>query len=288
MKRAKKNKVEAADVGAIAPVISSDDEDAAGESLLDRAHPPPRDPSPLLERSSSPDSLTGLEAGVQHIGFGPEERERRARMDRAKRAYDKAKRRWERKLSWVVEGKAWDGPHSLWRHASEVKRDEGRLAKIDDELQTARRFYAHCRGQWLRWRSFARLYDSRDRSPPGDPALMETLLERARVRVVECRVPSNEGRVIDMWPGVGHNLCEWNARSFGLAIAYGIEYNEPGVATDPKLLPTAAERAATAAAYAAFREEHSQRMQDRQHGLAPAAWSSRCGGFSPPEVDGVD
>ena len=192
------------------------DHDEVGETAdLAPAPPEPTKATPpilaaLLEVDTGP--LTGLEAGFQKLKtFASEERRHRARMDQAKRDYDKVKRRWERKLPWVVEGKAWDGPQSLWRHASEVKRDEGRLAAIDSELQTARRFYVHCRGKWLRWRTFARLLDSRDRSTPEDPALLDRFIERARERAVEARIPSDLGRVIDMWPGLGHNIFEWNA-----------------------------------------------------------------------------
>ena len=77
--------------------------------------------------------MTGLEADFeqQEVSVGVrEEKKRRLRMDLAKRDYNKVKRRWDRRLSWVVEGNSGDGPHSLWRAPSVVKRDEARLAAI--------------------------------------------------------------------------------------------------------------------------------------------------------------
>ena len=157
----------------------SDDDDSDGESLF---QPPIHDPSPPPEHGSPSDSLTGLEAGFKRLGgvFVTELRERHVLMKAAQHKYEKVKRRWDRKVSWVVEGKAWDGPHSLWRHASDVKRDELRLATIDAELALARRLYVYRRGRWRRFRTYARLTNAsvRDDGAEADPAL--TVFSQAR------------------------------------------------------------------------------------------------------------
>ena len=82
------------------------------------------------------------------------------------------------------------------------------------------------------------------------------LIERARERAVKARIPSDLGRVMDMWPGLGHNIFEWNARNYGLAIAYGMDYTDPGSHSDH--LPTQAQLIEIRAAEAARQALHQQ------------------------------
>ena len=127
------------------------------------------------------------------------------------------RRRWERKKHYLFDEK-----HSLWRHESEVKRDEARLAQTDHELMEARLYWVKCQASWRGWRSYYMLSE-RYFANPGDPVL-KGFFERAIDRLCVTRLwdlPSYK-----LWPGVGHNWKAWNAEHFGLAIAYGLEYSD--------------------------------------------------------------
>ena len=82
------------------------------------------EPAPEPEPEHPPDTRSGTLAVVSKL---------HARVLDAKLRYLKVRRRWERKKHYLFDEK-----HSLWRHESEVKRDEARLAQTDTELMEGR------------------------------------------------------------------------------------------------------------------------------------------------------
>ena len=82
------------------------------------------EPAPEPEPEHLPDTLPDTCYGVLAVVS-----KMHARVLDAKLRYLKVRRRWERKKHYLFDEK-----HSLWRHESEVKRDEARLALTDIEL----------------------------------------------------------------------------------------------------------------------------------------------------------
>ena len=235
MNKAKKKRILRAEPAPDHPIITENDDVSDGEGQL-----PPHvcvpNPDPLPDPAGddagcSSDPVPPSSADGDTDTLKAHGAELQARLNDATRYYEKVKRRWERKIPWVVDGNHADGPHSWWRHSSEVVRDELRLAKMDSELIDARRDLLMRRSRWLRWRTFIRLGNRRALRGAAPPdSSLDTMYERARTRVVNgLQLPR---KLSGMWPRTGPydhvGFSELIARSVGLAIAYGVQYNDPG------------------------------------------------------------
>ena len=224
MNKKKRQKVVPVQTRPMDLVNDGDDEDSDDDDQLHSPAPAPAPAPPASLAACSSDALPGSNADEVQETFGAAGRRLHTEMLEAEKECEKVQRRWDRKLSWVMGGgNDWDGPHSLWRPKSEVKRDEQRLAKIDFELADVRRLHSVCRTRWLRWRTYDRVCD-RCAANPGDAGL-SALFELTRARYLETPPCPH---VLDMWPGRHRNIYEVNARQFGLAITYGLAYDHPG------------------------------------------------------------
>ena len=134
----------------------------------------------------------------------------------AKKALKKVERRWERRFSYLHDKEK----HSLWRETSVVQREQNRLWDMDVELCKAKLKWLQACKRWSRWRAYY-LLQKRYLANPKD-VVVEAFYLRAQGRIKE---PLPQSDLLDMLPGRGQNLWEHNARQFGLAIAYGLEWS---------------------------------------------------------------
>ena len=121
-------------------------------------------------------------------------------------------RRWYKaKKTYISSGKysPFDGP-------SIAKRVELRLFDADCNLAEARANVAVCRIQFVRLRTFLKLYERLRVEPYPNPDPMG-FWERAKRRLLEpVLVPDTR----DMWPAQRRNIWEWNEESYGLSLAW--------------------------------------------------------------------
>ena len=202
--RARKTKVSPLVTVPNEPEIEDDDEDE------EECSPPAAEHSvqPAPESLPIPELDSQLLAAVDIF---------HCRMSEAKKALLKVKRRWKRRLPYILDHEK----YNLWRYESVVQREQLRLAEIDYELCQAKSKWLTCCKRWSRRRSYY-LLRIRHRENPKD-IVLEAFYLRALDRV---REPVPVSPLIDMWPGHGHNFFEHTAEHFGLAIAYGVEWSE--------------------------------------------------------------
>ena len=123
----------------------------------------------------------------------------------ARRLVSKRFRRWHKaKKTYISSGKYsyFDGP-------SVAKRVQQRLFTADCNLAEARGHVAMCRVQFVRLRTFLKLYERLRVEPyPNPDTVLMGFWERAKRRLLE-PIPVLDTR--DMWPAQRRNIwIEWN------------------------------------------------------------------------------
>ena len=222
MNKARKKKVSFAI--AVPELPESDGDDDAGEDD-DPPPPPAPKPTPAPEPNPTPSASSDLPAGSE---FQSVLEDAHARSIKAKKNYDKIKRCWQRKMSYI-NGR--EDAHSHWRSDSEVRRDIERLFSADSELWVAHAEWAvlHCR--WVRMRSVYVL-SLRHAASPEDQAL-ERFYKRALKRALGMGNVCMEPMIKHLQPHT--NIWDFLAKHFGLALTYGLVYSDaPGLQRSPK------------------------------------------------------
>ena len=123
---------------------------------------------------------------------------------------DKKERKWERvKKSYLDNDK-----YSRWDEPSVVARVELRLFRADIGLGKARAVLVQRMGSCTRLRAFL-AWHARLVATGGQNPLVQRFYQRAFDRVQK---PTPLPKWKSMWPGMSHNIWEWNRQNYGLAV----------------------------------------------------------------------
>ena len=206
MNRAKKKKMAQPEV---VEEESASEEEAEPEDWTPPPQSPPLMPVPELE-------VEGVAAGAPTAASTMQERLvcARAAARAALRTVKKKERRWDRAKKTYCES----GKYSFYDFPSVKKRVEVRLFIADVEFGEAQAQHVARQTRCTRIRAFIAWQKRMVATGSLDP-LVERFYYRARARVLEpVPVPSWKS----MWPGLSHNIWEWNQKNYGLAVTRGL------------------------------------------------------------------
>ena len=211
MNRAKKKKA--------VPVATVEEEAEFEEEAEDAPDAPPAPPPPHI---GTPAARTGESCGSWRavirgqIGAGAGGRKgRKAAVRAAQHDVNKKERKWERvKKSYLDNEK-----YSVWDVQSVVQRVEMRLFRADIELGRARAVLVQRSDSYTRLRCFL-IWHKRLVACAGKDPLVERFYQRAFARVLQ---PAPCPLWKSMWPGMSHNIWDWNRQNFGLALTMKLD-----------------------------------------------------------------
>ena len=197
------------------PVATVEVESQSDDEVEDAppAAAPPAPPLPVLE----PPPLALVEA-VAAVVPSAAARLKQQLVDAkvavraAQHDVDKKERKWERvKKSYLDNDK-----YSRWDEPSVVARVEQRLFRADIDLGKARAVLVQRMGSCTRVRAFL-AWHARLVATGGQNSLIERFYKRAFDRVQK---PTPLPKWKSMWPGMSHNIWEWNRQNYGLAVTW--------------------------------------------------------------------
>ena len=208
MNRAEKKKV--------VTVATVEEESESDDEAEDDPQAPPAPPLPTLE-PPPPALVESVAAEVPSaaIQFKQQLAEAKAAVRAAQRDVNKKERKWERvKKSYLDNEK-----YSIWDVRSVVQRVEMRLFRADIELGRARAVLVQRSNSYTRLRCFL-IWHKRLVACAGKDPLVERFYQRAFARVQQ---PAPCPLWKSMWPGMSHNIWDWNRQNYGLALTMKLD-----------------------------------------------------------------